>query len=731
MRRATLAIMCLQEDLPSDRDSPMSGTTRLESLSLLEAQTLADRGSSLCIRNLPQSSSSSTTSAAMTGKRHHDASAGDGDAKRLRSNNGSPVPAPGSKTAQPVGMTAKEQIAARLAAAKAKIAAVQAKKAAEAKGVSKSPVNAPPVSTTAVKGSEDVEAKKAQALRRIAELKARNAAQRNGTASSPVPQATAGEPKDFAAQQAENAKRGAAAKARLEAVRREMEADPAQRTGQAPPKLTDAQARIAEARARAAELARKGNSKPSAPTPPPRVDVPTAKGGLGIGLHPSLLGDQPVPATGKGRARGQNVNTARENQKAVKVNPYLSTDEGRSKDHDGDSSAFDPTIATRSTERKSRALLFAPKGKYIAQAAALKQQARLEEMKKRIALETRKVEIEEAADKSFLVAAPPTVEWWDEGLLPAGQDSYEDWEKADRNKIDTEDSIITIYIQHPVLLAAPQDKFAPAPKPMMLTPKEMKKVRRQRRMEDMKEQQAKIRLGLIPPPPPKVKKSNMMRVFGEQAVQDPTAVEARVNREIAERQANHEKSNEERRLTKEQRAEKLKQQQKADEAKGVKIAVFRVDRLSSGKHRFQVDINAKQNDLTGIVVMHPDMNVVIVEGGVHSVNAYKKLMLNRVKWTENTLPLSNNSSTTFTPSRPSEATGPQRAAETWLNPLTELGELKDLSDNKCVLVWEGDERQRAFRKWGHRVCETDGEARDILGRSKMENMWSLAKGMKP
>ena len=76
-------------------------------------------------------------------------------------------------------------------------------------------------------------------------------------------------------------------------------------------------------------------------------------------------------------------------------------------------------------------------------------------------------------------------------------------------KIDTSDTIITSYVQHPVAIEPPQDKLAPPPKPMYLTQKETKKLRRQRRMAEMKEEQAKIRLGLVPPPPPKVKKGNL------------------------------------------------------------------------------------------------------------------------------------------------------------------------------------------------------------------------------
>ena len=86
----------------------------------------------------------------------------------------------------------------------------------------------------------------------------------------------------------------------------------------------------------------------------------------------------------------------------------------------------------------------------------------------------------------FKIKAPPEIEWWDEGLV-----NGEDYSAIDdpRNlKLEGDDSVVTIYIQHPVPLEPPQEKNMPAPKPMYLTPKEQKKLRRQRRMADLKEQ---------------------------------------------------------------------------------------------------------------------------------------------------------------------------------------------------------------------------------------------------
>ncbi len=82
-------------------------------------------------------------------------------------------------------------------------------------------------------------------------------------------------------------------------------------------------------------------------------------------------------------------------------------------------------------------------------------------------------------------------------------------------------------------------------------------MRTQRRKAAEQEKQEKIQLGLMEAPPPKVKISNLMRVLGAEAVQDPTKVEALVREQMRLRKMEHEQRNSERQLTKEQRREKL------------------------------------------------------------------------------------------------------------------------------------------------------------------------------
>ncbi|RCI07664.1 hypothetical protein L249_5903 [Ophiocordyceps polyrhachis-furcata BCC 54312] len=449
------------------------------------------------------------------------------------------------------------------------------------------------------------------------------------------------------------------------------------------------------------------------------IGTSKSKGGLNVGLHPALedlgswkpqvkIGDsskthnfsQPKPASTRGVHNAKPAGTGRLDDNREHSNPY-----------------YDETAATPSNGHRGRdpkRLLFNQKGKYIQQAGALRRQADLEAMKKRIAEQTRKAGIEDDLDveKNFMPETPPDVEWWDEGLLDGR--TYAEIGTLSKVKSGTPDSIVTEYIQHPVALEPPQDRHRTPAKPMFLTSKEQAKLRRQRRKAELKELQAKIRLGLIPALPPKVKKGNLMRVLGDVAVKDPTAVEARVNREIEERHQKHIQSNEERRLTKEQKHEKLAKNQQNDATKGIYILVFRITTLVNGQHRYKIGVNAEQLDLTGICIMHPKHNLVIVEGGAWSTNKYKKLMLQRIDWTENS------------PTRRPE--NGQNSGRDWLQAESD-GLLKDMSSNECKLIFEGEQKARAFRKWGSKICETDTQAREMLARVKMDNFWTLAKNI--
>lgn len=192
-------------------------------------------------------------------------------------------------------------------------------------------------------------------------------------------------------------------------------------------------------------------------------------------------------------------------------------------------------------------------------------------------------------------AEVPDVEWWDKELLQNG--TYDDVMNGNWNvNMDKFD----VYVQHPVPIKPPLDGPAPAPQPLMLTKAEQKKLRTQRRVAREKEKQEMIRQGLIEPPKPKVKISNLMRVLKDEAVLDPTAMEREVREQMAEREQAHMDRNMARMLTPAERREKKMRKLLGNDASGeVHMRVYRIEDMSNTKNKFKVDINAQENHLTG------------------------------------------------------------------------------------------------------------------------------------
>lgn len=492
-------------------------------------------------------------------------------------------------------------------------------------------------------------------------------------------------------------------------------------------KRTKASDAIAAARAKAAEIAARvaakrdaANGAVAVPSPVaanPSIDVKARMEAMKARMA-ALKGETAAPQPPALESTGPRFATTLGNRRAetpkLDAKPRTIPKQKQQHEEAMENPYFDPKAAVLAKGRGSRVLVFNEHGKYLDQASKLRAQSRLEQIKKMLAIQARRAGLDENSERGFLVQPPPDVEWWDEGIVP--DKNYDTIDEPAKISIDSEDSIITAYVQHPPLLKAPQDQRLVEVKPMYLTTKEQAKLRRMRRAADLKEHQAKIRLGLEPPPPPKVKRGNMMRVMGEQAIADPTAVEMLVEGQIAQRHDDHVAANEERKLTKEQEHAKLAANQEKDAQKGLYMCVFRINTLAYGKHRFQIDNNAKQLALTGVTLFNPELNLVVVEGGAYAMNKYKKLMLQRIKWDQNAPPTETQAE--------KQASDPQ-----WLRSLDEKGDVKDHSGNKCTLVFEGEIKQRSFRKWGSRVCETAGEARETLGRAKLDSLWALAKSM--
>ncbi|OCH85070.1 PRP3-domain-containing protein [Obba rivulosa] len=534
---------------------------------------------------------------------------------------------------------------------------------------------------------------------------------------------------------------------------------PSPHAGSPGPGVSDDLARrVAEAKRRVAEaqskLAVKDNPYMSVPQfgkkKQQAVVEPAQQGaGLKMAAHPLLLDNTvPAPQSKKDRYKPMQPKFAsiKANVRNVPTPPPAPTPivpiESKSNPYASAAATVTPTeggFEGAPRERVGRSFRFNPKGKYVQIANQVRQEAQLEQLKQRIAESARKAGLDsefETLEKNIRRDAPPAAEWWDAALLP--NKTYDDLSLGmSRLNIRNENSPITIYVQHPIPIPAPGDKNKAAMKPLKLTKKarsrqclcslEQKKMRKQRRQAELQDKRDRIRMGLIPPDPPKVRLANLMKVLTSDAVQDPTRVEARVRREVAMRRHAHEKMNAERKLTDEQRREKIENKKLEEEKRGIYGAVFKVKTLSDPSHRFKVRKNAEQMNLTGACIFHPTFSMVYVEGAAKFIRQYKRLMLHRIAWTEQSRARGEEEVEIEHGDEEGEGgKGKGKAADEGGG---EEGPVS-LEDNQCWLIWEGQLRDRAFNNFKPKSCPTDAAAKEVLG-AKLSGYWDQAKNWKP
>ncbi|XP_030641416.1 U4/U6 small nuclear ribonucleoprotein Prp3 [Chanos chanos] len=408
-----------------------------------------------------------------------------------------------------------------------------------------------------------------------------------------------------------------------------------------------------------------------------------------------------VDASGNEVELTHRMPTLKANIRAVKREQFRQQLKERPSDDLESTSYFDQRVPTAPPQRPRKSFKFHDKGRFEKIAQRIRTKAQLEKLQAEIAQAAKKTGIQ-ASTKLALIAPKkelgegevPSIEWWDSYILPSNIEI-----SSEMVFDDMELHGVTNLVEHPAQMSPPVDTDKPVTLGVYLTKKEQKKLRRQTRREAQKEVQEKVRLGLMPPPEPKVRISNLMRVLGTEAVQDPTKVEAHVRAQMAKRQKAHEEANAARKLTAEQRKEKKVKKLKEDLSQGVHIAVYRIRNLTNPAKKFKVEANATQLYLTGTVVLHKDVNIVVVEGGPKAQKKFKRLMLNRIKWEEQT-----NSK------RDAEGSDDEGSKKT----------------NKCTLVWEGTAKERSFGELKFKQCPTENMAREHFKKHGTEHYWDLA-----
>ncbi|XP_073466041.1 U4/U6 small nuclear ribonucleoprotein Prp3 [Aquarana catesbeiana] len=420
---------------------------------------------------------------------------------------------------------------------------------------------------------------------------------------------------------------------------------------------------------------------------------------------PLILDDQgrTVDATGKEIELTHRMPTLKANIRAVKREQFKQQLKEKPSEDLEANSFYDPRVQFTPAQRPKRGFKFYEKGKFEKIAQRLRTKAQLEKLQAEISQAAKKTGIQ-ASTRLALIAPKkelkegeiPEIEWWDSFILPTGSELRAE-ALAEREEFHG----ITNLVEHPAQLNPPVDRDAPVSLGVYLTQKEQKKLRRQTRREAQKELQEKVRLGLMPPPEPKVRISNLMRVLGTEAVQDPTKIEAHVRAQMAKRQKAHEEANAARKLTAAQRKEKKIKKLKEDITQGVHVSVYRIRNLSNLAKKFKIEANANQLYLTGVVVLHKDVNVVVVEGGPKSQKKFKRLMLARIKWDE-------------------------QATNTKADDNDDSDEETVKKSNKCSLVWEGTAKDRSFGDIKFKQCPTENMAREHFKKHGAEHYWDLA-----
>ncbi|NXW11193.1 PRPF3 protein, partial [Fregetta grallaria] len=409
---------------------------------------------------------------------------------------------------------------------------------------------------------------------------------------------------------------------------------------------------------------------------------------------PLILDEQgrTVDATGKEIELTHRMPTLKANIRAVKREQFKQQLKEKPSEDMESNTYFDPRVSITPAQRQKRTFKFHEKGKFEKIAQRLRTKAQLEKLQAEISQAARKTGIHTSTKLALITPKKelkegeiPEIEWWDSYIIPNGLE-FLDMECCRQHNLC---GIVRICVSVRSD-TSPYGRFMSLQACLVFL---CFTIMASGCLTGASHSSSPVSLA--------VRISNLMRVLGTEAVQDPTKVEAHVRAQMAKRQKAHEEANAARKLTAEQRKAKKVKKLKEDVSQGVHIAVYRVRNLSNPAKKFKIEANAGQLYLTGVVVLHKDVNVVVVEGGPKAQKKFKRLMLHRIKWDEQT---SNTK-----------------------------GEDDDESDeesvkktNKCSLVWEGTAKDRSFGEMKFKQCPTENMAREHFKKHGAEHYWDLA-----
>ncbi|PRT56397.1 U4/U6 small nuclear ribonucleoprotein Prp3 [Wickerhamiella sorbophila] len=312
-------------------------------------------------------------------------------------------------------------------------------------------------------------------------------------------------------------------------------------------------------------------------------------------------------------------------------------------------SKANPYLSEAGPSRQFKPLIFNPQGKHIKIAEQLRKQEEIERIKAT------------CSSTGYIPQLPPSREWWDDGAT-----------------VEITDEIFC-----PVPIDAPSERLYAGEGKIYMTQRELKRMRKHTRYEQRREVQDRIRLGLDPPPPPKISQKNIVAVIGAEYYSDPTKFDKMAARQLAEREKAHQETNAARKLDGDARWEKHVAKVERDKAKGLSCAVLKFNGVVSGERRYILDQGAQKLLLTGVLLCTQPFSLVVVEGGALEVKKFKKL-----------------------------------AAKT-----------KERDDaGEAQLIWQGELRAAKFKRWSIHALDSK-KSRDLLEGKHALSFWNLAENL--
>lgn len=383
-------------------------------------------------------------------------------------------------------------------------------------------------------------------------------------------------------------------------------------------------------------------------------------------------------------------------------------------------SKIQPSNATPPKPRKRKGLNFHEPGTFIAQGEQLRKKAKLEALQKKIAATAARTGIADAAKLATLTTNKvietktntlakleeeevPEIEWWDKPILGNKSTLDQIMPRLVQQNVRPEEIFhgITNLIEHPPIKRPPGPDTTIAQVPIFLTKKERKKLRRQNRKNLELEKQEKIKLGLLPKPEPKLKRSNIMYALGDEAITNPSLAEKMVREQEEKRLQAHLDHNQSKKVSfKEKKMKKINKIQEDLRVNGIWVALYRVINFDNRAPKPKIiEKTAKQQPtMTGVLILYKDINLAVVEGASSQQKEFKRLMLRARNQKEKQDPLV----------------------------VTEDGS-DDAGDvNRCFLVWEGQVSERAFKFFEVKQVKDELEARKYFRDFNVEHYWDLA-----